>query len=204
MNARIPLHELVPGMSDTDPQDGPALLRASTDDLSEAAHALRQHIVDAVKGSSRPTLSGPSAVREALKRKLLQPAPDRWTLYALGPDRKTVQIARPEGGTRNLTVPAFKVPEPAELPPLPRGGRWLVIWRGPVSVLEIEGVPHRLSKLQRIADIADVVFYDDTAEGDPTLYSLKLGRGARGTDRVEFPDPGPVALAQSGRMQDEH
>lgn len=199
---RVPLHQLVPGMSDTDPDDGLELFKADPATLSDAARALRQHIADAVKGTSRPVLSGPGVVRDVLRRGLLQPKSDRWTLYALGPDRRTVQVPGKGGGTWNLSVPASKVPDPDELPPLPRGGQWLVIWGGSVDTLSIEGVPNRLLRLQRGVPVADIIFYDRSlADGEPTLFSVKLGRGACGSKRVEFPNPTALSLAR-GRRND--
>ena len=197
---RIPLHELVPGMSDNDPKDGPSLLQAEPAALSETARALRQVLVDTVKGTSRVTLTGPAAVRDALKRRLLQPHTDRWTLYGLGQDRRLVQAAREDGGTRNLMVPGDKLPDPASLPPLPHGGKWLVIWKGSIDTLAIDGVPNRLAKLQREVAVADVIFYDhQDREGEPTLYSVRLGRGARGNTPVGFPNPAALQVAQARR-----
>lgn len=189
------LQRLVPGMTPDDPTTGAALLQADVDRLSEDARQLRRHIVDALQASERPAILHPKAALQVLRKGHLRPIRDRWNAYALDRDRRTVRRPHPDGGSRNVLAVSYKAPKPDELPPLPRGGAWLLIWHGGPDVLSIDGVPQRLAYLRQQLPVADVLFYR-TDDGTTELYSLAAGRGTRNGQAVEFPDPAAVAAAR--------
>jgi len=80
-----------------------------------------------------------------------------------------------------------KVPHPDALDrslPVPDDGRYLVIWRGPVSILSVKdrvggGVAEDLAYLAAHVPIADVLIWDCPPGEPTTLYSLLAGAKGR-------------------------
>ena len=184
-----PLHEILGELRDTDvPQpevDLVVQLRAQGMDLKQAADKL-------------PPLSGPSAVLKALRNGWLKPRALRWMTYPLDERRRRVTTANSAGGARYVTHISNKVPSPDELPPVPTGGTYLLLFGGSPAVLEIPGVPQRLRKLTGTAPVSDVVFWHLTREHPDTLFSLKFAAADRGGSVAEFGiDPTVLKEARS-------
>jgi hypothetical protein len=186
-----PLGELVVGLAPTDPDTGASLLSAEVEDLSPAARELRRHLVDALNASERPALLHPQEVYDILRKRHLAPIKGRWNAYALDRTKRTVRVAHPSGGTRNVLVVSAKFPTPDDLPVLPEEGSWLIVWHGGVEVLEIPGVAHRIAHLRASSRVTDVVFWD-TPDATPLMFSLVAGKGVRAGKAVSFPAPDAV------------
>lgn len=181
-----PLETMVPGWSSTDPSTGSGLLQADVESLSDVARELRRHLVDALNASERPAILHPQAAYDVLRKGHLRPIRERWNAYQLDRDRRTVRVPHPSGGTRNVLNVSRKAPEPDELPALPPGGAWLLIWHGSVDVLSIPGVSQRLARLRTATAVADVLFFTD--DGTTELFSLMAKKGSRGGKAADFPD----------------
>jgi hypothetical protein len=197
----VPLHELVPGFSASDPSTGSALLQADVETLSDTARALRRHVVDALNASERPAILHPQAAYDVLRKKHLAPIKNKWNAYQLDRDRRTVRVPHASGGTRNVLTVTAKFPVADDLPALPEGGAWLVIWHGDVEVLSIPGVAHRIARLRAHLTVADVLFW--SMEGSaPTMFSLEAAKGIQSGRSAEFPDPDPVRDADPANLNE--
>lgn len=155
---------------------------------------------DAVMAHTKMPIHSPEHALALLENGKLFTQARRWTTYVLGPDRVRPLVPHPDGGLHYLRVTTKRVPKPeylAHAAPLPRGGVYLVVYGGGPSILSVfdssgVGVADDIAELRGAASVADVLFWHLEHGVPPALYSLGVGAGDRGGDRVEFPDP--VAL----------
>jgi hypothetical protein len=191
-----PLRELIPGWPDTAPQDGPSLVMCADADLAdlgltpaqlEQVRALRSHLHSAAiaRGQSKQ-LGSADAVYDALVNRDIRSTPGRWKTWVLDSARRRVFTATRADSSRTVERVTRFVPEPGELPTLPDGGTYLVLWGGDPDVLRFDDVRGRLRTLITTVPVADVLFHD-TRRG--ALFSLRNRIGAAGRQPVEFPDP---------------
>jgi hypothetical protein len=84
-----------------------------------------------------------------------------------------------------------RVPLAADLDealPLPRGGRYVLVFGGSPELLEHDGIRQALERLLERAPVADVCFWTLAQGAAPTCFSLGEGRGQQGGRPVEFPN----------------
>jgi hypothetical protein len=176
--------------ADNGPSDFTELLCSDPSSLDEAGRKLRRMLVSYLKSATGPQVKNELDLLDLIRNTKIQLTKDAWNAYAFQHDRRHVKVASERYGLVNLRHMGRKLPAPSELPGLDEGAGWMVIWHGDVSTLTRPGVTHRLRTLYADAPIRDVMVYTPGTGGPPTLYSVKGGRGRKGNEILEFPDPG--------------
>jgi hypothetical protein len=200
-----PLSELFPGYSPDDPQTGGELYQTEDyQSLSDMARDLRRHLVDAVHGAERRPITSPVAVKKMLEQSHLHGMYRKWVTFVLDENRERVLVPTSSGNRIWAKKTSNKVPHPEMLARqhlLPDGGTYLVLYKGSVNILAVKdhhggSVAEDIAFLFESLPVADVLFWDSPPKKVPTLYSVVVGAGDCGGDRVEFPDPAALAIAR--------
>lgn len=191
-----PLTELIPGYPEDAPQYGSELLQADYESLPAVAQDVRRHMVDALHSVGRKAITDPLTARKLLEDGHLRTLARRWVVYVLDAQRCRV-LVNGKSGTPTWQAAYSKASRlPRKLPPLPEGGTYLAVYGGSPKVLTEPGTAAELRALAQRAPLADALFWHLVSGQDPTLYSLRAGKGQRGTTAVEFPDPDTLEEAR--------
>lgn len=169
----------------------------------------RRGTLDAVMAHTRMPIHSPEHCLTLLENRKLSTQARKWTTYVLGADRVRPLVPHPDGGLHYLRVTTKRVPKAehlAQSAPLPRGGVYLVVYGGGPSILSAVdssgvGVADDIAELMASAPVADVLFWHLEQATPPTLYSLGVGAGDRGGERVEFPDHNALARARTSQKE---
>lgn len=180
-----------------DPLRIPQLMAADPASLSPHAVALRRHIESWADGRGGEVIDGPATLARLLRTASIVTAPGRWLTLALGSRGERLRTATDGGYVRWRSLITDRVPDPQELPAVPPGGKYLLVYRGGVSVLTNTGVAHRLRALhdafvgagdqRRRVRLADVTVWDTDAAGGPVLYAISCGEGGQAGVSVPLP-----------------
>jgi hypothetical protein len=167
------------------------LINADYETLDPRARALRAQAVALVHQFEREPVQTAADARKLLERNHLPSPKRRWCAVALD-DTLQRTYTRAEGGAmRMVHTVSDNVPDTKVLSrraPLPKEGKYLLIYGGSPDVLAGPGVVEALALLRSQAAIADILFWDENRDVS-TFYSVGSKLGSRGADRVPFPDP---------------
>ncbi len=192
------LHELIPAWPERAPASAAELVFVENEELDELGldadqralvMGLRTQVRRAItqRGNSNP-LSGAEAVARALDTNDLRLVGKRWLTLVLDRNRRRV-FAQHNGEVRTVSHLSHLVPSVEDLPPLPPGGVYLLLYGGGPEVLDIDDARRRLVDLLSAAPVADVVFRRLERSRPPALFSTREGCGEQNRERVEFPNP---------------
>lgn len=213
---QLPLAAFIPGyptwaptqLTDLGNTDGEGLRKLLKDNSASDEEAtllwrLRSEcVLDRQAGTRKPPLNSVEAVEHYLRNTWIQPAPKQW--LAIGLDAERQRVLRPtwrkdpatdQWTSRDKYVKArsWNVPVASELPDLPPGGTWLLIFGQGPWVLGEEGVADGLRLLATETPVCDVIFNQIQSRNSRILFSLREQTGATRADFgwrvVPFPDP---------------
>jgi len=185
------LQELFPGLwSAEQPRTLVELLNSEYGNLDQTSKALRRHTVEAVFSYERaPVLTARNA-RELLEKHHLPCRTARWTTIVLDANRERVYERREGAHMRLSHKLTTNFPRAERLIadlPLPTDGQYLIVYGGGLEALDEENL-RAYQALTRLAPVADVLLWD--SQGDTaTFWSVRTGRGSRGPEILESPDP---------------
>lgn len=204
------LSDIVPGYPEDHPQTLAALLDADPESIKEpVAWELRHQALGVARSWESHFVTSPWDVLELIvSGYVIHPWEKAWKSYALSSDRQPILVPSDKGSARYLSKATKLLPKPSDLGPLPQGtsanrsAAWLVVYGGSPEVLSRDGVIPGLVRLTRSVQVADIVFFDREAQGQPTLWSVKANTGMSGISRafareVPFPDPAIVESLRS-------
>lgn len=174
-----------------DPARIPDLMAAPPERLSASANALARQIRAWSKNAQGLALDSPSAVGQALREGHIVWRTDRWQTYAVDSYGGLLRTALPDGRTRMRVAITEQVPDADDLPEVPPGGKYVLVWSGSADrVGTSTGVAHRLRALTHTPGVflADVMLYDPEHEGGPALWSLVAGEGEQAGKQIDLPE----------------
>lgn len=180
---------LAPAWGPEQPKTLVDLVHVDYDTLDETARALRKQAMLLVHSFEREPLINARSAREALERHHLPCRRDRWNTIVLDEKRERV-YDRVEGARMRMrTATSERFPTMVKLnekAPLPEGGQYLIVYGGGVEALDEDALA-AYRKLKSMAPVADVLLWEN--QGDTaTFWSVRTGRGSRGSEHIEFPN----------------
>lgn len=184
------LQELFPGFwGDDQPKTLIELVNADYQNLSNTAQTLRKLAVSLAHSFERAPVHTARTARELLEKHHLPVRAGYWTSVVLDEGRERVYIRKKGSGMRLSHMLSARMPsltKLAEQAPLPPKGMYLLIYGGGPEALDADAlVAYR--KLTKDTAVADVLLWDNQ-DDSATFWSLKAGKGSRGSEIINFPD----------------
>jgi hypothetical protein len=184
------LHDLFPSLwADGQPETLEDLLSAEYEHLDETAKALRALAVKAAHSLEREPILTARTARELIEKHRLPVRRGFWTSIPLDARRERVYSRKEGAGMRMIHALSRKFPIAEillEKAPLPVDGQYLLLYGGGLEVLDDRNL-HAYLELIEAAEVADVILWDES-DVAATFWSVRAGCGARGSERIEFPE----------------
>jgi hypothetical protein len=199
MSTHTNLQELFPGIwGEHQPRTLVELINADYPDLDDTAQALRKLAVTLAHSFERAPVHTARVARELLEKHHLPARAGHWTAVVLDEGRERVYIRKKGSGMRLSHAVSTRFPRIEALDekaPLPPNGMYLLIYGGGPDVLDDETLL-AYRALTSATTVADLLLWENQ-EDSATFWSLRAGRGSRGSEVIEFPDPETVRRWQT-------